>query len=46
MIETADLQRIEREIKILKKIRHPHIVQLFDVYFKSFSIIIIIQNIN
>lgn len=26
IVEVADMQRIEREIKILKKIRHTHIV--------------------
>jgi serine/threonine protein kinase len=29
--DQSDLERINREIKILKKLRHPHVVQLFDV---------------
>ena len=31
--EQADLERIKREIKILKLMRHPHIIQLFEVIF-------------
>lgn len=31
--DQSDLERINREIKILKKLRHPHVVQLFDVGF-------------
>ena len=27
----ADLDRINREITILKKVRHPNVVQLYDV---------------
>ena len=27
----ADLERINREITILKKVRHPNVVQLYDV---------------
>lgn len=31
--DQSDLERINREIKILKKLRHPHVVQLFEVTF-------------
>ena len=31
--DQSDLERINREIKILKKLRHPHVVQLFEVAF-------------
>ena len=31
MTEAGDLERVTREIHILKKIRHPYIIQLFDV---------------
>ena len=29
--DPAHLQRIDREVRIMKKMRHPNIVQLFDV---------------
>ena len=29
--DSSDLERVNREISILKKLRHPHVVQLFDV---------------
>jgi serine/threonine protein kinase len=29
----ADLERINREITILKKVRHPNVVQLYDVSY-------------
>lgn len=29
--EIADIQRVSREIHILKLIRHPHIVQLYEI---------------
>jgi len=29
--DRKDIERITREIKILKKVRHPHVVQLFEV---------------
>ncbi len=29
--EEADVERVEREIKILKLIRHPNIIQLFEI---------------
>ena len=31
--EKSDLQRVLREIQILKKLRHPHIIQLYEVFF-------------
>jgi serine/threonine protein kinase len=31
--EQADIERIAREIHILKKLRHPHVIQLYDVIF-------------
>lgn len=33
MIFRSDLTRVEREIKILKKVRHPMIIQLYEVNF-------------
>ena len=29
--DAADLERINREITILKRVRHPNVVQLYDV---------------
>jgi len=29
--DQADVERIAREIHILKKLRHPHVIQLYDV---------------
>lgn len=29
--EVADVERVSREIHILKVIRHPHIVQLYEI---------------
>jgi len=31
MTEAADLERVTREIHILQKVRHPNIIQLYDV---------------
>jgi serine/threonine protein kinase len=31
--DTADIERVSREIHILKIIRHPHIIQLYEVTF-------------
>lgn len=34
IFEKADIERITREMKIMKQIRHPHIVQLFEIVEK------------
>lgn len=31
MTEAADIERVTREIHILKRIRHPNIIQLYDI---------------
>lgn len=31
MTEPADIERVTREIHILRRIRHPHIIQLYDI---------------
>jgi len=31
MSEAADIERVTREIHILRRIRHPHIIQLYDI---------------
>jgi len=33
--DKKDIERISREIKILKKVRHPNVVQLYEVGFAS-----------
>jgi serine/threonine protein kinase len=33
----SDVERVAREIHILKLIRHPHIIQLYEVRCSSFS---------
>jgi serine/threonine protein kinase len=35
--DSSDLERVNREISILKKLRHPHVVQLFDVIYSYSS---------
>jgi len=32
IIEQLDVERVSRELKILKMVRHPHIIQLYEVY--------------
>lgn len=31
IVEVADVERVQREIHILKLVRHPHIIQLYEV---------------
>ena len=31
MLEAADIERVTREIHILRRIRHPNIIQLYDI---------------
>ena len=33
IIDVADVERVSREIHILKLIRHPNIIQLYEVHF-------------
>lgn len=35
IIDVADVERVSREIHILKLIRHPHVIQLYEVYKTS-----------
>jgi 5'-AMP-activated protein kinase catalytic alpha subunit len=32
IIDVADIERVSREIHILKLIRHPNIIQLYEVF--------------
>lgn len=40
--DQKDVERITREIKILKKVRHPNVIQLYEVSCKSMLLIIVI----
>jgi serine/threonine protein kinase len=42
--EQADVRRVNREIKILKKARHGNIIQLFEVLDTPNSIYLIMEN--
>jgi 5'-AMP-activated protein kinase catalytic alpha subunit len=35
--DKKDIERISREIKILKKVRHPNVIQLYEVSFLHFT---------
>ena len=45
-IKEKDLQRIRREIKILKKVDHPNIVKIYEVYETNRSLYIIMEKCN
>ena len=40
----ADLERINREITILKKVRHPNVVQLYEVSLCKFVIGLLVDD--
>ena len=40
MIEQADIERVTREIHILQRIRHPNIIQLYDVFLNHLFILL------
>lgn len=42
--EQADARRVNREIKILKKVRHSNVIQLFEVMDISSVIYLIMEN--
>lgn len=42
--EPADIRRVNREIKILKKVRHPNVIQLYEVLDTPSSIYLIMEN--
>ena len=35
--DKKDIERISREIKILKKVRHPNVIQLYEVSSLAFK---------
>ena len=44
LVEAADVQRVAREIKILKRNRHQNIIQLFEVLDTPTAIYLIMEN--
>jgi 5'-AMP-activated protein kinase, catalytic alpha subunit len=42
--EQADIRRVNREIKILKKTRHPNVIQLYEVLDTQNSVYLIMEN--
>ena len=42
--EQADVRRVNREIKILKKTRHPNIIQLYEVLDTESTIYLIMEH--
>ena len=44
LVEAADVQRVAREIKILKRNRHRNIIQLFEVLDTPTAIYLIMEN--
>lgn len=37
IVDESDIERITREIQILKLIRHPNIIQLYEVGFHPYT---------
>jgi serine/threonine protein kinase len=44
--EVADAQRVAREIKILKRVRHPNIVQLYEVIDTPKQILLVMERLD
>lgn len=43
IVDVADVERVAREIHILKIIRHPHIVQLYEIVETSKELYLIME---
>ena len=43
IIEVTDVERVSREIHILKLVRHPHIIQLYEILETSKHIFLIME---
>lgn len=41
-----DIDRIAREIKILKKVRHPHIIQLYQIIETDNELYLVMEHAN
>ena len=39
IVDVSDVERVAREIHILKLIRHPHIIQLYEVICLSLELV-------
>jgi 5'-AMP-activated protein kinase catalytic alpha subunit len=44
--EVADAQRVAREIKILKRVRHPNVIQLFEVIDTPKQILLVMEHLD
>ena len=43
MEEASDIERVAREIRILKKTRHPHVIQLYDVVETKEQLLLVME---
>ena len=41
--DKKDIERISREIKILKKVRHPNVIQLFEIIETESELFLIME---
>jgi 5'-AMP-activated protein kinase, catalytic alpha subunit len=46
IVEEADVQRVSREIEILKMIRHPNIIQLFEIIETPHKLFLIMEYVS
>jgi 5'-AMP-activated protein kinase catalytic alpha subunit len=46
IVEEADVQRVSREIEILKMIRHPNIIQLFEIIETPKQLFLIMEYVS
>lgn len=44
--DQTDIDRIAREIKILKKVRHPHVIQLYQIIETERELYLIMEHAN
>lgn len=43
MVDNADVERVSREIHILKIVQHPHIVQLYEIIETKTALLLIME---
>jgi serine/threonine protein kinase len=43
MIDNSDIERVSREIHILKTVQHPHIVQLYEIIETPTTLLLIME---